>query len=246
MPDSSRDSIYAVVYVFARDPGGGEHLEVIEKGTVLVLIGSRQPATNSLPGISSDVTVEAVTSERSLLLRMASIVTMKDPDILLSWDTHGAGIGYLVERGVALGKSASGSNENAASANEAGIDIARLLGRIPKASSGKDSRKTEAIVGLNIFDGADDKDGTQGAWTGSGLGSEWDDRVGAGAAASSIVSLSVLHYLRLVMYVVLSVAGEFICYLGRTDCNMWLEDLFRRMQTSQRIISTCDSLGCVE
>ena len=199
VPDSSRDSVYAVVYVFARDPGGGENIEIIEKGTILVLIGSRQPASNSLSGISSDVTVESVTSERSLLLRVASIVTMKDPDILLSWDTHGSGIGYLVERGVALGKSANGGDEKVSSDNEGGIDIARLLGRIPKVSCGKESRKTEEYEGLNLIDGAD-KDETGGAWTGSGLGSEWDDRVGAGAAASSIVSLIVLYYLHCSLY----------------------------------------------
>jgi DNA polymerase elongation subunit (family B) len=197
VPDSNRDAVYGVVYVFARDPGGGESIEVIEKGAVLVLIGSKQTDKFNL-GVSSSVTVEHVQSERSLLLRVASIVQIKDPDILLSWDTQGSGIGYLVERGVVLGKSVDGNVRAAASTNadESGIDIARLLGRIPKGSSKAvyrvDSNKTELV----LLDGADEDHGNH-KWTGSGLGSEWDDRVGAGGAAASIVSyqrLSCIFY----------------------------------------------------
>ena len=98
VPDSTRDAVFAVVYVFARDPGGGENIEVIEKGAVLVLVESKQSSGNiistaqvsrSAIGVSSKVTVECVISETSLLRRIASIIQLKDPDILVSWDTQG-------------------------------------------------------------------------------------------------------------------------------------------------------------
>ena len=49
---------------------------------------------------------------------------------MMSWDTQGGGLGFLVERGVAIGKSVDGSN---------GVDMARLLGRTPKSISYDDS-----------------------------------------------------------------------------------------------------------
>ena len=110
--------------------------------------------------------------------------------IAVSWDTQGSGIGYLVERGVALGK-AVGGYDGASSANEGQIDIARLLGRIPKGVSIVDSKdKVDTSGEFNLLDNLDGNDENR-VWTGSGLGSEWDDRVGAGAAASSIVSKTI-------------------------------------------------------
>ena len=182
MPDSSRDAVYAVVYLFCRDPGGGENIEVLERGSVLVLIGSNHCGLGM-----SNVNIEYVTSERSLLLRVASIVKMKDPDILLSWDTQGGGIGYLVERGVAVGKSTDGSKETSSTC-ESEIDMVRLLGRMHKGSASINSSKTtDTNPEMILMDGVDNKN-ENNAWSGSGLGGEWDDRVGAGAAASSIVS----------------------------------------------------------
>ena len=81
MPDSSRDAVYAVVYVFARDPGGGENIEILERGSILVMIGSTEHKSY-MSGLASDVSSEYVTSERGLLLRVTSIVQMKDPDII--------------------------------------------------------------------------------------------------------------------------------------------------------------------
>jgi len=72
------------------------------------------------------VPVEEVRDETSLLRRIASIVQLKDPDVLTSWDTHGAGIGYLVERGMALGKARSNRDDEMAGV---AIDLVRLLGR---------------------------------------------------------------------------------------------------------------------
>jgi len=61
-------------------------------------------------------------------ISIASIVQLKDvdPDVLTSWDTHGAGIGYLVERGMALGKARSNRDDEMAGV---AIDLVRLLGR---------------------------------------------------------------------------------------------------------------------
>lgn len=182
--------MYAVVYVFARDPGGGENIEVLERGSVLVSIGSQDHNSSNLSSVPPGIIVEHVKSERGLLLRIASIVKMKDPDILLSWDTQGNGIGYLVERGMALGKSVERSHGES-SASQGGIDIARLLGRIPKGSSSSESHKEiEPIQEANLLDDAPNGKDDNHTWTGSGLGSQWDDRVGAGAAAASIVSYS--------------------------------------------------------
>ena len=75
--------------------------------------------------------------------------------------------------------------------------MARLLGRIPR-SSGKDEnkggiakaffeREKEAPSGGQSVPGKDN--GKPQNWAGSGLGSDWDDRVGAGSAAASIVSV---------------------------------------------------------
>jgi hypothetical protein len=122
-PDSERDKVIAVVYIFARviavvyifarDPGGGEALEILERGCLFVPLeralsraeGDKMKATilfdhlcNSLNasmprttmGIASPFSAECVRDERQLLLRMSSIVRWKDPDMLLSWDTQGA------------------------------------------------------------------------------------------------------------------------------------------------------------
>jgi len=195
VPDSSRDAVFAVVYVYGRDPGGGESIEILEKGCVLVTIQSKSrdsvPTNNTTKatlGISSDVRVERVNSERSLLLRIASIVQLKDPDSLISWETQGAGLGYLVERGIALGKPLDGSNGvNFSTTTQ--IDLARLLGRTPRAFISDESTKTTQTTAGSSFGIEVDQEQKEHTFSGSGLGSEWDDRVGAGAAASSIVSV---------------------------------------------------------
>jgi len=196
VPDSSRDAVFAVVYVYGRDPGGGESIEILEKGCVLVTIQSKSrdsvPISNTTKatmGISSDVRVERVNSERSLLLRIASIVQLKDPDSLISWDTQGGGLGYLVERGIALGKTLDGSNGvNSSTTSTTQIDLARLLGRTPRAFIPDESAKTTQTTAGSSFGIEVDQEQKEHTFSGSGLGSEWDDRVGAGAAASSIVS----------------------------------------------------------
>lgn len=95
------------------------------------------------------------------------------------------GIGYLVERGVALGKPIDDSNGAGSLSSKCKIDMSRLLGRTPKASSDEDK---SGVSGA--FELGGDQEGKEETpqLSGSGLGSEWDDRVGAGAAAASIVS----------------------------------------------------------
>ena len=128
--------------------------------------------------------MELVRSERHLLLRVASIVKWKDPDALVSWDTQGGGIGYLIERGAALGGGHAECEDTTKSSRKRNsIDMVKLLGRIIKkptsvpAAKGGSSVKKSGISNNDI-------------WSGSGLGSDWDDRVGAGAAASSVVSFT--------------------------------------------------------
>ncbi len=197
VPDPSRDSVFAVVYVYGRDPGGGESLEVLETGAVIVTVqpGNKSPikVSRSTMGISSSVAMHEVSSEVELLRRVASIVRLIDPDVLVSWDTQGAGIGYLIERGCALGKPKDGDDGIVASKQR--IDMARLLGRTPKARQENESSPAKSVsdeFGLPE-DNQDGKDkGSDQLWAGSGLGGEWDDRVGAGAAAASIVGRIVM------------------------------------------------------
>jgi len=184
-PDPDRDVVQAVVFVLARDPGGGEALETIERGCIFLPVdrdvgtndkeksaGATRLLKQSMPprvfGIDCPFTVECARSERQLLLRLASIVKWKDPSMLLSWDTQGLGLGYLIERGVAMGKE-----------GEQEIDLVKLLGR-SIVSTRSVSSISKSVPDL--------PSGDQDRWKGSGLGTEWDDRVGAGAAAASIVS----------------------------------------------------------
>jgi len=150
-------------------------------------------------GVSSKLVVEAVRDERHLLIRFASIVQWKDPDMLLSWDPQGGGLGYLIERGHAIGKIPSDVEVSQSTNGSLKVDLVRLLGRTPRAQkTSEDSDKSWALQGQNIDSsesgqnsgtGAALKDNAKGQqqWEGSGLGNEWDDRVGAGAAAASIV-----------------------------------------------------------
>jgi DNA polymerase elongation subunit (family B) len=94
----------------------------------------RSSMPRRIMGVLSKFVVESVRDERQLLLTLASIVRRKDPDMLVSWDTQGAGLGYLVERGVALGKGnypTSMSSDPGAGNFQKEIDMARLLSRIP-------------------------------------------------------------------------------------------------------------------
>ena len=173
----------------SRDPGGGESLEILEKGCILVTIekkGRVADGVSSVPkvnkaamGIQSGTVIEKVSSERSLLLRFASIVKLKDPDCLISWDTLGLGLGYVVERGVALGQP--GTEHNGVNASSQKVDMARLLGRTPRSVP-----NTNVSKNADPFDMGNGED-SHADLRGSGLGAEWDDRVGAGVAASSIV-----------------------------------------------------------
>ena len=226
-PDSSRDKVSAVMYVFGRDPGGGENLETIERGCIFVPVsrevevssqsnvlgdlaaGVRRGMPHQVLGVSAPLSVECVRDERQLLLRLASIVRWKDPDMLLSWDTQGSGLGYLIERGVALGKDESSVHDsevgNGTATSVSGeLDLARLLSRTPRGTSQKKERAKSALE--NAFGEMEQSEGARNdskiskekdRWVGSGLGSDWDERVGAGAAAASIVSevLSIFFWI---------------------------------------------------
>lgn len=120
---------------------------------------------------------------------------------------QGAGLGYLIERGAALGRSGSNGTDRNFDSSANGktpapeIDMARLLGRVPtigtrmKADSTMDQlfKKDDGAEKMDVENPSSGrgKDNSRGSdqWKGSGLGSEWDGRVGAGAAVASIVSL---------------------------------------------------------
>jgi hypothetical protein len=215
-PDPKRDKISAIFYVMSEDPGGGDSLTYQERGCIFVPVSKEVHATvgvdssglnrfasdvrKSIPastlGTSTVLVVECVRDERQLLLRLASIIRCKDPDMLLSWDTQASGLGYIIERGVVIGK---GSSEAPDVSRE--LDMARLLGRTPTKSMNSESSlinrlfddATETDVVLADMDqvtvsSSNAAPSSSNRWTGSGLGSDWDERVGAGAAAASIVS----------------------------------------------------------
>jgi hypothetical protein len=137
----------------------------------------------STMGTTAPIIVELAKSERQLLLRIASIVRQKDPDMLVSWDTQGAGLGYIIERGAVLGKDGIDPSRGSSSVSE--IDMARLLGRTPSAKSDQDEGWREWSKPQENDSKTEIKQ--EGQWKGSGLGTDWDERVGAGAAAASIV-----------------------------------------------------------
>ena len=261
-PDPSRDKVVACVYLYARDPGGGEAIEILERGVLFTpveaeIVGRGREDVNRFVrkslGISIDrAKVEMLQSERQLLLRLASIVKYKDPDALMSWDTQGGGLGYLIERGVALAKGPTvngDANENTAPKRGKEIDMVKLLGRIIKkpttSSASLDSHEQQEGI----------ENGTNNEWGGSGLGSDWDERVGAGAAAASIVSFCLafhlnvfIHHSYFLLCVVLAHTSLseyvswvwilFSSFIGRTIGHMWVENDCRRSKASQFIIST--------
>jgi len=194
-PDSSRDAIFAVCYVYAVDPGGGEQILIKERGCIFVPtqneIQSYQSESKDNLGISkiiskvgktmgcaSELKIEAVDSEIKLLLRIAALVQFKDPDTLMSWDTQSAGLGYLIDRGLAAGD------------NEKAIDMIRLLGRTPRHDNSHSEKKLLSDWSKTDESKAED---SGKKFEGSVLGADWDDRVGAGAGPSSIIGRLIMN-----------------------------------------------------
>ena len=141
-------------------------------------------------GIRSPMAVDVVKDERHLLRRFKDIVRTKDPDLMLSWDTQGAGLGYIIERGHALGKTSSSTIDDSNTGESSGLDMAKLLGRTPmdrKAANFVTTMSTGATTELDLDKINEANESVEQTWQGSGLGSDWDDRVGAGVAAASIV-----------------------------------------------------------
>jgi hypothetical protein len=200
VPNSERDKVAAVVYVFARDPGGGEMLQILERGCIFTPVqrelagteASQISATvrrlaetvkNAMPkrsmGAEAPISVDCVEDERKLLLRLSSKVMSKDPDMLLSWDPQGSGIGYLIERGLFAAPQQNADKNG----KKLEIDMARLLGRmrtLNKEATEKASNEPKDV------------------WKGSGLGKDWDERVGPGVAAASIEGRLVFSTWKLV------------------------------------------------
>ena len=202
--DSNKDKVTALVYVYAIDRGGGESLEILSRGCICLTLEGENPGKDpeinknaemqllrAMPranmGVQSSISIEVAKDERHLLRRFKDIVRMKDPDLMLSWDTQGAGIGYIIERGHIVGNS---SVESSRVESAGGLDMAKLLGRTPmdkKAANFVTSIPGGKAKESNLGQIEDSNENLQQTWRGSGLGSDWDDRVGAGAAAASIV-----------------------------------------------------------
>jgi len=207
--DPSKDPIFAVCYGYAIDPGGGEKIQIIERGCIFVPTQNEMQSHNEVSngdsshpsilnligktlGCSKIMKNEVVYDERQLLLRLASIVRWKDPDVLTSWDTQGGGIGYLIQRGLFLNNS---SNHDASGSD---IDMVRLLGRTPRSGKNKivDHAPSTLINKDEVIE--QKKTDCSRKWEGSILGAEWDERVGAGAGPSSIIGRLVLNCWRII------------------------------------------------
>ena len=260
-PDPERDKIFAIAYVFGRDPGGGEALRILERGCIFVPL---EQAVNlkeevcpdrleaSMPrtilGVSSPLSIEAARDEKQLLLRLASLVRRKDPDLLVSWDPQGAGLGYIIERGMNVGNNDQAS-ENNTSNQSSKLDMARLLGRVPRANGQHESKggntkvffEQESESNLGLGQGKNGKQ--QPNWTGSGLGSDWDDRVGAGLAAASIVS-TTSYDLLVSLLLFLTVQCVSLVATGRSFGPGWVENCCRRGEAPQFFISRGNGLNC--
>lgn len=207
--DPSKDPIFSVCYGYAIDPGGGEKIKIIERGCIFVPTQSeklpQKKSSNGDPSHSSLISMigktlgcskilrnEVVHDERQLLLRFASIVRWKDPDILTSWDTQGGGIGYLIQRGLSLRNS---SNHDDTGSD---IDMVRLLGRTPRSCKYKVAdHAPDTQLNKDQFTEEAAPSGCSRKWEGSVLGAEWDERVGAGAGPSSIIGRLVLNCWRI-------------------------------------------------
>lgn len=222
--DPSRDPIFAVVYAYALDPGRGEKINILERGCVFIPSRSELSSHNDTSeviskigktmGISSELKIEAVSNEKSLLLRIAAIVRQKDPDILASWDTKNGGLGYLIDRGDAISEKEDGVKYK--------IDMVRLLGRSPNSD-----RATNSSMYGHLFDNGGDTDSSnihksKPIRFGSGLGSEWDDDVGAGVGPSSIVGrlVSALFFLSFLLRGVVRQFSQIIFYFNQDTKRM--------------------------
>mmetsp|Transcript_41763 Transcript_41763/g.100565 ORF Transcript_41763/g.100565 Transcript_41763/m.100565 type:complete len:2052 (-) Transcript_41763:1552-7707(-) len=210
-PRRREDKISAIVFVHGRDPGGGKSLEILARGCLFVPLRARRDDTDiqlqkqrilsSMPpgnmGITSPLSVECFRDEKSMLRRFANVVRMKDPDMLLSWDPQASGLGYIIERGVNGAETLSTEGFRLET-----LDMARLLGRTPsdqsKAAFFGKAQQPELKSGEEKDGKAEEKKTEEKTWRGSGLGSDWDDKVGAGAAAASIIGRLVFAAYKIV------------------------------------------------
>lgn len=187
--DPSRDPIFAVTYAYALDPGKGEKIKILQRGCIFVPsrseFSSDSDASEILSkigktmGITSEMKVETVQNEKKLLLRIAAIVRQKDPDALMSWDTRSRGLGYLIDRGDAISDKED--------INKQKIDMVRLLGRTPNFDKAPNTNSYGHLFDTVGSSNEPNFNSSKPIRFGSGLGSDWDDDVGAGVGPSSIV-----------------------------------------------------------
>ena len=253
-PQADRDRVSVIIYVLAIDPGGGEALQVVERGCLLVpptaeidrlddaaasafLSKMKASLRSSMPsetmGKASPLSIECFKSEKKLIQRFAHLVRWKDPDLICSWDTQGAGVGFLIERSSLLKDSTDMQNKSD------GIDLAQLCGRTPSVAAMtevEDPGDPFQIKNEGSGNGTGPLYDTKNKWKGSGMGAEWDERVGAGVAAASIVGRLVFASWKLIaeevkhtnasylQAVVATITGERIPFHDNLKLTSWYSD----------------------
>ena len=160
------------------------------------------------------------------------------PSNWCSWDPQSSGLGYIIERGVNGAETLRPEGFQSET-----LDMARLLGRTPsdqsKAAFFGKQQKPESKPGEEHESKGEDKKKEEKTWRGSGLGTDWDDKVGAGAAAASIVSTSWYRSN-------FSVIPHLLVVLDWSIGLFCLENSSRRSKACECIILTCCCRGCVE
>ena len=170
VPDSSRDCISGIAWSFCRDQGDGSEVVFLDQGCIIVPTNrelgegvSSRSKVRKMGGMNN-VCINEVLDERGALLRLASVVQWKDPDLLMSWDTLDSGLGYAVERGKVVG-----------------VDMLRLMGRMPWRRFGMDEEEEE-----ERHDQLEQQQQQQQGDIGRQVRNEWIDKVGAGQAIGNI------------------------------------------------------------
>ena len=118
LPDPRRDAVRAIVLAACEDDGSPPPKAWAYPVRALVVVdggggggrggargGNLRGSTLGLLPASelSASTVAAFPDEKSLLRAFLQEVTLCDPDVLLGWDPQGGSLGYLSERGAAIG-----------------------------------------------------------------------------------------------------------------------------------------------
>ena len=126
------------------------------------------------------------------------------------------------------------------------LDMVKLLGRLPFYS--QDSRSKGAPQ-ENLLGGSSgkrqdpgkEKAAKEASWSGSGLGVDWDEMVGAGRAAASIVSSGLAGF-----FVFSGGNLNFDCPLGRSFGIRWMENCCGRSKAPKLFVALRHGFCCAK